>query len=316
MSRMIFVPQYPSKLRYQEWWFYKFPEEFRKRGFDVVTLGESFVEKDEKSNPEMFSPINKAIEFECEQIKEFTEMQLYNDDILFLCDISFPGLFPHILFHKRCKKNFVFCHATSANKYDYYAPVIQPKFTVESSVATMFKKVFVGSFYHKEKLIYRSKELGWHNVVITRLPFPPFDASSITRKFHFVSSASRPTRQKVNLDLEIEFEKKSGKTINRINASSWKEYYDELSRSQYLLITSSEETFGYQIVDAIINNCIPIAPNSCSYPELLPESHLYHSKSSATKIIEVMEKADYVPELICEREMEMFYDKIVYEMRG
>lgn len=312
--RLIFVPQYPSKLRYQEWWYIEFPKEFEKRGFEVVTLGKNYLGQ-ARANPEMFSPINEAINFECEQIKEFTEMKLYNDDILFLSDISFPGLFPNILFHKRCKKNFAFCHATSVNTHDYYSSDVRPKFSIETSLATIFKKVFAGSFYHREKLINRAQEVGWHNVVVTRLPFPPFRASNVPRKFHYVSSASRPTRQKVNLDLEIEFEKMSGKKINRIKSNTWEEYYDRLAHSEYLLITSSEETFGYQVVDAIINNCIPIAPKAFSYPELLPESHLYPSRSAASKIIEVMDAANYIPELKCIREMELFYDKIVYEMR-
>lgn len=54
--RLIFVPQYPGKLRYQEWFFTKFPDEFSKRGFEVVTLGESFL-SGKKASPEMFSPI-------------------------------------------------------------------------------------------------------------------------------------------------------------------------------------------------------------------------------------------------------------------
>lgn len=312
--RLIFVPQYPSKLRYQEWWYVEFPKEFEKRGFEVVTLGKNYLGQ-ARANPEMFSPINESINFECEQIKEFYGMKLYNDDILFLSDISFPGLFPNILFHKRCKKNFVFCHATAVNNHDYYSPDALPKFTIETALARMFNKIFVGSFYHREKLIKRSQELGWHNVVVTRLPVPPFRASKATRKFNYVSSASRPTKQKVNLDLEIEFERVSGRTINRIKSDSWEEYYDRLSQSEYLLITSSEETFGYQVVDAIINNCIPIAPNSFSYPELLPESHLYPSRAAALKIMQVMDSANYVPELKCRKEMDFFYDKIVYEMR-
>ncbi len=36
--RIIFVPQFPSDLRYQEWWFTEFPKQFRARGFEVVTL--------------------------------------------------------------------------------------------------------------------------------------------------------------------------------------------------------------------------------------------------------------------------------------
>jgi len=316
MSRIIFVPQYPTPLRYSEWWFYQFPKEFEKRGFEVITLGKNYLNAI-KSSPEMFSPINEAIEFECQQINEYTKIKIYNDDILFLSDISFPGIFPNILYHKRCKKQYVFCHATAINNFDYYAPLKNPKFATETALSTLFDKVFVGSYYHREKLINHAKELGWTNTVVTRLPFPPFSPSDNTKKYNFFCSASRPTKQKVNLDLEIEIESYfKNKKIYRIEASSWEDYYTKLSSCKYLLITSSEETFGYQVVDAIINNCIPIAPKAFSYPELIPEEYLYPVKGDVSKIVEVIESVDSLPELKCKREMELFYDKIVYEMRG
>ena len=63
MSRIIFVPQYPTPMRYQEWWFWKFPEEFEKAGFSVLTLGEDYALQlgAETSEPGLFSPINTAI---------------------------------------------------------------------------------------------------------------------------------------------------------------------------------------------------------------------------------------------------------------
>jgi hypothetical protein len=314
--RIIFVPQYPSKLRYQEWWYVEFPKEFEKRGFEVVTLGKNYLNAT-KSSPEMFSPINEAIEFECQQVKEYMETKIYSDDILFLSDISFPGIFPSVLYHKRCKKQYAFCHATSVNNFDYYYPVKNPKFATETALSTLFDKVFVGSYYHREKLINHAKELSWHNTVVTRLPFPPFKSSPNTKKSNFFCSASRPTKQKVNLDLEIEIESfYRNRKIYRFEASSWEDYYTRLSSCQYLLITSSEETFGYQVVDAIINNCIPIAPKAFSYPELLPEEYLYPQRAAASKIVDIIGNVNSVPELNCKREMELFYDKIVYEMRG
>ena len=313
--RLIFVPQYPAPMRYSEWWYNEFPREFRARGFDVLKLGEKYLSITQRADAQMFSPIDESIRFECEQIKEFTNLKLYDDDMLFLSDISFPGLFANILFHKRCRKNFVFCHATAINNFDYYSPVKTPKFGIETCQASMFRKVFVGSFYHRDKLIKGSKELHWHNTVVTRLPFPPFQYVRNKNKIHFLCSASRPTKQKVNLDLETEIEKLTCRQIYRINADSWQEYYDELSISKFLLITSSEETFGYQIVDAILNGCIPIAPNAFSYPELLPEIHLYPPKAGANKIIDLLETINDIPYLKCKREMDMFYDKLVYEMK-
>jgi hypothetical protein len=78
------------------------------------------------------------------------------------------------------------------------------------------------------------------------------------------------------------------------------------------LITANEETFGYQIVDAVMHGCIPIAKNSLSYPELLPEEYLYNS---ADEMVEKIGKALNgnlpVPELKCHEDMDNFYENLM-----
>ncbi len=58
----------------------------------------------------------------------------------------------------------------------------------------------------------------------------------------------------------------------------WEGYYEFLCASRIMLITAREETFGYQVVDAVMAGCVPIAPNKFSYPELLPKQYLYDDK--------------------------------------
>ena len=326
--RIIFVPQFPSKLRYQEWWFTEFPKQFRKRGFEVLTLGEDYIHSvvERRSDYEMFSPINQAITFETEQINEYMNLDIQDDDILFLADISFPGLFPNVLFHKRCPKMYAFCHATSLNYKDYFEDVRLSKFPVERATATLFDKVFVGSYYHKEKLT-------WPNTIVTYLPFQPHDGTieEFVPKKHMFMSASRPSPQKVDTELEKRIEKIYNTKIFRPVSNSWKEYFANLRSSKYLLITSKEDTFGYQIVDAVTNNCIPIAPRRCAYPELLPEKYLYKEyvpelmdmgwdvaclvESAMMAFTELPDdEQPEVPRLLCEKQMREFYDKICGEM--
>ena len=107
-------------MRYQEWWFWKLPKEFKKAGFDVHVLGENAVTYMKAADGGMFSPVESAIDLETAQIKEYTALKLRDDDILFLADLSFPGLFGNVLFHKRPKRCFAYCHATSKNKLDYF----------------------------------------------------------------------------------------------------------------------------------------------------------------------------------------------------
>ena len=310
MKRLIFVPQYPTPMRYQEWWASEFPKQFAKMGFHVHVLGSKKM-KVKRGNTEMFSPINAAIEFECSQIDEYMNMELRHDDILFVADVSFPGFFMNVLYHKRPSKIFSFCHATSINKFDYFEAVKNCKYPVETSHAALCDKVFVGSKYHQNKL-------HWNNTIITYLPFPPFKSFPDEEKTIDIISASRPTPQKVDLVLEREVEKKFGK-IKRMECDTWEQYYKFLGQSKILLITANEDTFGYQIVDAISNGCVPIARNSLAYPEILSSEYLYDSKWELLYIIDKVLNKDYhyqSPKILCEKQMDNFYKRIVSEMKG
>jgi len=308
--RLIFVPQYPTPNRYQEWWIWKFRDEFEKAGFDVRTLGGNHIRIMEKyrGDPSNFSPINSAIELETEQIREYCNIIFQPNDILFVADISFPGIFCNVLYHHPAPKMFAFCHATSLNKLDYFEKVRGVKFPVETSHAAMFDKVFVGSEYHAQKL-------QWPNTVVTSLPGPDhIERFTNETKIHDIVSASRPGIQKVDAELEAEVENCFG-PIKRKETINARGYYKFLGRSKVLLITSHEDTFGYQIVDAINNNCIPIARNGLSYPELLPREYLYKDKDELFELLNtVLWGALPVPRLICKEKMNNFYNKIIKEM--
>ena len=313
--RIVFVPQFPSKMRYQEWWFTEFPKQFRERGFEVLTLGEKYAES-ARSDLHMFSPINQAIEFETEQIKEYMNTDIRHDDILFLADLSFPGLFTNVLFHKQCSKMFAFCHATSLNYKDYFENVRLSKFPTERAHATMFQTIFLGSHYHKEKLC-------WPNTKVTYLPFQPYEGSVevFVPKKHKYMSASRPGPQKVDMELEKQLEDLTGEKIFRPVSNSWEEYFAHLRSSEVLLITAKEDTFGYQIIDAIRNGCYPLARRSLAYPEILPREFLYEDFNDLCIRLDCLCIGDdefqvSVPRPLCEEQMNKFYDVICNEMRG
>jgi hypothetical protein len=275
MSRLILVPQYPTKLRYQEWWWEEFPEQFKKYFNEIIVLGGKI--STVMADAGVFSPVDLAITYETRQIWNYMDLELRKDDVLLLNDLSFPGLFAQILFHKRPSKCFAICHATSKNRYDYYAKDREAKYPIEKAVAKMFDKIIVGSNYHKEKL-------GWPNVRTVYLPLPPFFGRASFTENNIVSVA-RPGIQKHNAKLERFVEKAFGLTIHKYNPTSWKDYYTFLGRARILLITSKEETFGYQVIDAILNQCTPIAPNAFSYPELLPKNYLYNNKEELFNLI-------------------------------
>lgn len=312
MKRIIFIPQYPANMRYQEWWYWKFPQEFEKRGFEVLTIGKNI--EGEKTS-EMFSPINAAIEYETEQINEYMKLELREDDILFLSDLSFPGLFCNTLYHKRCSKMYAFCHATSINKKDYFEDVKDSKFKTECANASLFDTIFVGSYYHRQKLIDAAPQFR-KNVRVTYLPYSPIKSYLLLSKDNDIMSASRPTPQKVDLELEG-YVTNNGFDIYRPISKTWNEYYKNLASSKVLLITAIEDTFGYQIVDAIANRCVPIARNDLAYPELLPKEYLYNSKEEMMTLIhKVLDGSLGVPELKCKYFMDAFYNHICNVMSG
>lgn len=314
MGRLIFVPQYPAWLRYQQWWVHEIPNNLIPFFDGIVTLGETFVKskKTERSRTSMFSPVEVSIWFERLQIEEFMSMEIYEDDILFLADISFPGFFSNVLYHKNVKNAFAFCHATSKNKYDYFQPVRRSKWLVETAHSKLFKKVFVASEYHKRKL-------KWNNTEVVGLPFPPYREVqwfSEPKCFDIISVA-RPSVQKINRKVERRVEEYFGKIVRlpEMHLVSFGDYYKLVAQAKVMLITAKEEAFGYQIVDAIIGNCVPIAPNAFSYPELLPRDYLYNNYCELKKKIALALSGKLkVPELLNGSLMRDFYKNIAKVM--
>lgn len=308
MGRLIIVPQYPTAMRYQEWWFYTFPTQLVSGFSETIVLGKSAVgdiPQDADIFTGSFSPMDQAILFELQQIKEYLELEILPNDTLLLNDLSFPGLFAHVLFHKRPKKCYAFCHATSKNRFDYFQKMRSVKYPVEKTIAKLFDFVFVGSHYHKNKL-------NWDNCVVTYLPFPPFtNIHQEKKKKYKVVTIARKTKQKRNLYLE----KRIGLHLHSKTHQTWEQYFSFLAQSQVVLITSKEETFGYQVMDAILNNCIPIAPNTCCYSEILPKEYLFSTPDEAReKITAALEGKLPIPHLLVEKECNTFYTTLLQIM--
>lgn len=316
MSRLIFVPQFPTKMRYQELWYNDFPEQFQKYFDEVIILGKTYSDskdfKIQRGKNELFSPIKDAIRFELIQIKEYLNLKLKENDILFWTDLSFPSFFGNVLYHKKPKKCFTFCHATSLNYLDYYEKLRFSKFPLETAQAKLFDKVFVGSQYHKDKL-------KWENIEVVGLPllspFKKVNNINNIKKYNIVS-VCRPNIQKINSSFEEAVKRVFGE-IHRKTFNNWEDYIEFLSLSKILLITSKEDTFNYTILDAIQNNCIPIAPNKLCFPEILPREYLYNDLDELLDTITIILGGVLeVPKLLCQNKIDNFYENICMTMKG
>jgi hypothetical protein len=276
MARLILVPQYPTKLRYQQWWWHDFQQKLSPY-FDLIVLGapEKVLQSVQGSD---FAPMKKAIDFELQQIQEYMTLDLLEDDILLLNDIGFPGLFAQVLLHKRPKKCYAICHATAKNRFDYFAADRKIKYPIEKHIAQLFNTIFIGSEYHKRKL-------GWPNICVSGLPFPFVHPLDEQERIHDIVCVSRPTKQKRNKRLEKLVETFLHRKIIVPNAKNWAQYESFLHQSKIMLITATEETFGYQVIDALQQGCIPVAPNKLSYPEILPKQCLYDTEKEMLTIL-------------------------------
>lgn len=311
MSRMIFVPQFPTKMRYQEFWYTELKRKFEENFSEVIVLGKSYIEneKNTESDFSMFSPIQQAINLEMAQINEFLNLKIYDDDILFMSDISFPGFFGNVFHHKRCGKMYAFVHGTSKNYLDYFQDCSESKWLIERGHAKLFDKIFIGSRYHQKKL-------GWKNTEVVGVPIPPFETFNEEKKYDIISVA-RFNRQKVTKWIEEEIEKDFSKVVWE-HHNTWEEYYKFLSSAKILLITSKEETFGYSCMEAIMNNTAVFAPNRFSYPELLPKIFLYDNIEDLKNKISLVLIGYLKPpqRLLCQDICEKFCNNIIYQMKG
>ncbi|MFW6242774.1 MAG: hypothetical protein ACOC2W_01310 [bacterium] len=337
--RLILVPQFPKELRYQEWWLYDFPEKLSYYFDEIKVLGKNseflkdgLIDFSKMYTTGEFSPPNIAMKFEFEQIQEYYNMELYNDDILLLLDISFPGFFPHVLYHKMPNKAFAFCHATSINNLDYFEKVSNvrdnSKADSERAIFKLFNTVFVSSEYHREKLVEEYFPFPEDIVALKALPNPPFvekfehnDNYDFDQRENKIVSVSRPSEQKVNLNIEKFVEKEFGTKILRPEATTWDQYYDFLRNSKIVLLTGKEDTYGYAIIDAYLSGCNVVAPNNFAYPELLGSfsNQLYEKEDlrTLTSIIKENIKTHRFHELNNEHYINNFYDYLaMYMLEG
>ena len=94
------------------------------------------------------------------------------------------------------------------------------------------------------------------------------------------------------------------------------DYYKYISESKVMIISAREETYGYQVIDAVLNNCVPIASNKFSYRDILPREYLYNNEEELyTLISKVLEGKLSVPQLLNQKFVAAFWDRMVNYMK-
>jgi len=171
--------------------------------------------------------------------------------------------------------------------------------------------VIVASNYHKGKL-------GWKNIITMPLPYPKAQGKYKGVKRGIVS-VSRVGKQKVTKRLEKLVTYRLGEDVHRITyADTWESYYLQLSSFKVMLITSKEETFGYQVVDALMAGLVVIAPNDFSYPELLPKEYLYKTDYQMLLLVDqaLSGKLKPLKKLNTDKESKSFFKNLIKLFKG
>lgn len=326
--RLILIPQLQVHMRYQHWW----PAEIERHMAPYFPGGIIRLEMLSPGKiPEdgSFSHPYYAVGEETQQIKDYMNLQGQDNDVLFHCDLSYPGIFHSVLAHKRPKRAVVFCHATALNSQDVFAPIRRAKWPIECGHARLYDKVLVATQYHAQKLTRGdcNENILWNNVhVMGALPYPPANLWKQWRipqdNRDMFCSVARNHPQKVDVEVESEIHKQSGYLViqPRGRLATWYDYYDFLSHRRYMIITAKEETFGYQVMDAILAGCVPIAPNAYSYPELIEPHLLYDAQGTpeqvARRILDIVDSKPVCPALKCAKEADGFWTKLAEELLG
>ena len=302
------LPIQPLEERYTEQWYRWFPEEFVRQGVDPVIIdGQALTQGIEVGT---FLDINSTLFYQASQLQAiaalFHSKVIEDGDVFFVADIEFWGI-DSIRYlatlNKIDIKMYVFAHAGSYTKEDFFSPCASFARHYEEAWGKIFDKIFVGSLYHKEQLV-KLRDISPEKIIVTGNPYD-FNDNVLPKSYDCVKEdivvhTNRPDPEKRpdhTLSLFQYLRKHhpswrfqlltgrqqwgTGNTRDRALAMQKEgileiyeglekeEYIDLLSTAQVMTGNSIEENFGYCILEACLVNTIPILPNHCSHPELV-----------------------------------------------
>ena len=277
--RIVICPALPIKMRYTEWWPKLFTEKITEvagGSYDVICapygLGNICDGKFE-SNDTFFK---RLCEWDWMIIKFLLALNLRNEDIVLLLDCTTSGLLSAMFqTYKPCKV-VGFCHGTSFNTLDIFPPTRQ---SFDGSCLEALDLVLVASRYHLGKLSDTPYSCDLSNMMA--LPDNPhLDNIGVVKPMmerpNRVCIVDRDCEQKRNKKVIAEVQKTFQVEDIHGKYDTWEDYYRALSNDfRFMLVTTNEETYGYQVHDALRCGCIPIVPHKFSFPETVPAQYMY-----------------------------------------
>lgn len=297
MRHVYIVPMLPVKMRYSAWWNTFFLHKLRDvfKGQRAVTMAMACGRPYENfDNSTQF--FNAQLDWELDWLHWLHNLDLQPTDVVLVLDCATPGLIGSYLHTRKPCPFLGICHGTSFNRHDIF-PDTRNLFDL--SILSAYDRVLVASEYHRAKLL--NIQLGIHDlhrdqvINMGALPDMPEELIYDVAKPPFcqrdhVCIVDRNTPQKRDMKaLHILANKLLNEPVHDAKGQaysfgvadihgtthSWNEYLTRLAQFKFMVVTAQEETYGYQVHDAMSVGTIPIVPNDCAYPESVPQNFTY-----------------------------------------
>ena len=293
------IPIEPYEERYTEQWYRWFHNSFDKLGLEYRTIdGDTMTDKVE---------VGSVLDVYGTHYYKFSQLQLLmaslraneikDDDILFFHDLWFPGI--EALAYVRNMTGIKFkiwgvLHAGTWDNKDFtFLSGMRPWAKhIENGWLKLFDRVYLGSIHHKflianNNQTYEDVDELWNKLFVTGLPFDYQEARrvNLSPKENIVVFPHRLNKEKRPDLFDQLKDTLSAKYPNwqfiktKDVCKTKEEYYQLLGKSKIAVSFAEQETFGYAMLEAIANDCIPIVPNHLSYAEM----EIYHIKFETYK---------------------------------
>lgn len=302
-----YLPLQPLEERYTKQWYTLFVNEFKRRGLLHYTVGgESLTDRVEVGT---FLDVNSTLYWQASQLRDVAELfrnkEIKDGDIFFAADVEFWGI-ESIRYLATLNgvdvKLMGFCHAGSYTHEDFFAKCAPFAKWYEFAWGQIFDKIFVGSYYHKLRLV-KDRSILADKIFVTGNPYDIDGVKAIipkVKKIKRVIHTNRPDPEKrpaVTLEVfrllkqqhpdwelmvttsrkqwgegalrDVALKMQEMGIIKIREGISKLEYLTLLAESTVMTGNSPEENFGYCILEALMVDTIPVVGNCCSHPELL-----------------------------------------------
>lgn len=316
MRKTIWIaPIMPIKCRYSEWWNRLFRDELKKR-LNVCPMTSDIYDVQLLANPlgmNVYLSFNNTTDFFIAQttfevdhsLTYLSEkiLQVSNHDTILVLDAVTPGLVASYLqTYKPCKVVGI-CHATGLNNRDIFDKH-RNRVAFDMANLRIFDELVVASDYHRQKLVSGlideeedncEDSYAWVKSLGALPDNPILSQLDVLRKGVNIQHkggcvVDRRGSQKRN-DEVLAFLKQFGKPVTDIHGAcdNFRDFYETLVKFRYMVVTAQEETYGYQVQEAMRLGVIPLCPNRLCYPQFVPARYLYEDKYHLLRLVAEIE---------------------------